>query len=217
MAEMHTVVQGECLSSIAYNYGFGDWHIIYDDSHNADFKAKRPNPNLIYPGDELYIPDVKPRDDNCQTDANHRFQLLTQPTYVNLRIQDMADKAISNAKYILSFDKAKLHGKTDGDGWVKHKIFPTTELGTLQVWPNPDDHETSFKWDVKLGHLDPLDTTSGVKARLNNLGYDCGDIDSTEDDAYDQAVRQFQQDRGLQVDGIVGPQTRNKLKQEHRV
>src|SRR5271163_1627804 len=98
MAEMHTVVQGECLSSIAYNYGFGDWHIIYDDSHNADFKAKRPNPNLIYPGDELYIPDVKPRDDNCQTDANHRFQLLTQPTYVNLRIQDMADKAISNAK-----------------------------------------------------------------------------------------------------------------------
>jgi N-acetylmuramoyl-L-alanine amidase len=217
MSTTHTVLQGECLSSIAHDFGFADWHVIYDHPQNAAFKAKRPNPNLIYPGDELFIPDFTPHDHGCQTDMNHRFRLNVQPTYVNLRIQDLADKPISDAKYILTLDELKLHGKTDSDGWIKHTISPVSQFGTLQVWPDPKDHETSFKWEVKLGHLDPLETTSGVKARLNNLGYGCGEVNSVEDDAYDQAVRQFQQEHGLVVDGIVGPKTRHMLKQEHRV
>ena len=49
MPTTHTVAQGECLSSIAYQFKLASWQVIYDDPHNADFKAKRPNPNLIYP------------------------------------------------------------------------------------------------------------------------------------------------------------------------
>src|SRR4249920_494288 len=60
MSTTHTVLQGECLSSIAHDFGFGDWHVIYDHPQNASFKTKRPNPNLIYPGDELFIPDLTP-------------------------------------------------------------------------------------------------------------------------------------------------------------
>jgi hypothetical protein len=217
MTTTHTVQQGECLSSIAYHYGFGDWHVIYDHPQNAAFKAKRPNPNLIYPDDELFIPDVTPRADSCPTDMNHSFRLSVQPTYVNLRIQDLADKPVSGAKYILTLDKLKIQGTTDNDGWIKHKIYPVSQYGTLQVWPNPADQETFFLWDIRLGHLDPLETTTGVKARLNNLGYDCGEVNNVEDDAYDQAVRQFQQDHSLVVDGIVGPKTRHMLKHEHRV
>jgi N-acetylmuramoyl-L-alanine amidase len=217
VSEIYSVVQGDCLHSIAYHFGFGDWRTIYDDPHNADFRALRPDPNLIYPGDELYIPDFTPRDDSCPTDINHKFKLLVQPTYINLRIQDLADQAIAGARYILKLEKLEVHGKTDPDGWVKRPIPPDAQFGTLRVWPNSDDHDTFFEWEVRLGHLDPLDTTSGVKGRLNNLGYDCGDVDSTEDDLYDQVVRQFQQDHNLKVDGIVGPQTRHALKKEHRI
>jgi hypothetical protein len=224
MPTTHTVVQGDCLANVARDYGFGDWHTIYDDPRNADLKAKRPNPNVLYPGDQLYIPDITQRDESCQTDLNHRFQLLAQPTYLNLCIKDPSGKPISGAKYILILEdapgeteKLTLHGKTDGGGWIKHKISPVSEYGTLQVWPNPADHEIFFKWHIKLGHLDPLETTSGVKARLNNLGYDCGDPNSMDDDLYHQMVRQFQRDHELQEDGIVGPQTRDKLNQEHCV
>jgi hypothetical protein len=45
MATIHIVKKGECLSSIAYHYMLPDWHIIYDHPQNAEFKAKRPNPN----------------------------------------------------------------------------------------------------------------------------------------------------------------------------
>jgi N-acetylmuramoyl-L-alanine amidase len=74
-----------------------------------------------------------------------------------------------------------------------------------------------INWTVKLGHLNPLETVSGIKGRLNNLGYYCGEVNDVEDEFYDAAVRQFQEDHGLAVDGIAGPVTRGRLDQEHRV
>jgi len=53
----HTVVQGEHLSSIAKKYGFSSYKTIWDHGQNADLKKKRQNPNVIFPGDRLFIPD----------------------------------------------------------------------------------------------------------------------------------------------------------------
>lgn len=56
----HTVRAGENLTVIAKKYGYPDWRTIYNDPKNADFRRKRPNPNLILPGDLLFIPDKTP-------------------------------------------------------------------------------------------------------------------------------------------------------------
>ena len=61
MGDYYTVQQGDCLSSIAQNFGFPDYATIYRDPENAAFRKKRPNPNVICPGDILYIPDNKAR------------------------------------------------------------------------------------------------------------------------------------------------------------
>jgi hypothetical protein len=61
MACIHIVRPGDCLSSLADAYGLSSWHVIYDAPENADFRSKRDNPNLVYPGDEIYIPDPAPR------------------------------------------------------------------------------------------------------------------------------------------------------------
>lgn len=53
---IHIVKKGEYLVLIAKNHGIADWHEIYNHPMNAAFKKKRPDPNLIYPGDELFIP-----------------------------------------------------------------------------------------------------------------------------------------------------------------
>ena len=217
MAGYHTVQQGECLSSIAAAYHFPDWHIIYDDPNNADFRAKRPNPNLIYPGDQLYIPDLREKWSDASTDQKHVYVVHAKPTYLNVRIQDSNEQAIPSARYQLTLGDLKLTGSTDSDGWIRTKIPALAEEGKLQVWPSPGDPDTVLEWPVFLGHLDPLDTVSGVKARLNNLGYDCGEVNDDQDDLYDASVRQFQEDAGITIDGIVGPQTRHKLLEDHRV
>ena len=55
MAQVHEVKQGECLSSIARRFGFRDWKKIYQHPMNADLRQKRPNPNVLHPGDRIFI------------------------------------------------------------------------------------------------------------------------------------------------------------------
>jgi N-acetylmuramoyl-L-alanine amidase len=217
MATTHTVEQGECLSSIAAYYGFPDWHVIYNHPNNADFRTLRPDPNLIFPGDQLYIPDFRVRQEACQTEMLHVFQVTFQPTYINVCIQDLAGQPMKNVRYQLVLGDTTIDDQTDSQGWITRKVPALSETGTLTVWPNPSDPDTTIEWPVELGHLDPLETTSGVKARLNNLGYNCGEVNSVEDDDYTAAVSQFQLDRGITVDGIVGPQTRGELTNGHLV
>ncbi|MEH6450896.1 MAG: LysM peptidoglycan-binding domain-containing protein [Oleispira sp.] len=52
-ASTHTVVEGDTLSSIAIKYEFDSWGPIWDAN-----KDQLENPNLIYPGQVLEIPDM---------------------------------------------------------------------------------------------------------------------------------------------------------------
>lgn len=56
-----------------------------------------------------------------------------------------------------------------------------------------------------------------VQGKLNVLGYYQGDIDGVFGPMTETAVRNFQRDQGLSVDGIVGPQTYSALQQAYDV
>ncbi len=51
----YTVVSGDTLSGIAARYGWS-WQNLYHHAENTDFRALRPNPDLIHPGDVLWVP-----------------------------------------------------------------------------------------------------------------------------------------------------------------
>lgn len=57
---IHVVKPGETLSSIAAKYNAGSWRDIYRHPQNAAFRRKRPDPNRIFPGDHVFIPDSGP-------------------------------------------------------------------------------------------------------------------------------------------------------------
>jgi len=52
---------------------------------------------------------------------------------------------------------------------------------------------------------------SNLQSRLKELGFDPGPIDGIFGPRTEAAVRAFQRNQGIEVDGIVGPQTRGKL------
>ena len=66
--------------------------------------------------------------------------------------------------------------------------------------------------DFKIGSLDPIDQQSGQVARLANLGYYRGSLDTVDATELESAVEEFQCDNGLDLDGICGPATQAKLK-----
>ena len=67
-----------------------------------------------------------------------------------------------------------------------------------------------------MRHGDTGAAVAEVRARLAHLGL-CSDLGSGDpaffDDELDHAVRSFQQERGITVDGVVGPQTFRRLEE----
>jgi N-acetylmuramoyl-L-alanine amidase len=55
VAKKHVVREGECLASIAFENGFFP-DTIWRHADNSALKERRENPNVLQPGDVLFIP-----------------------------------------------------------------------------------------------------------------------------------------------------------------
>src|SRR5579859_5901206 len=170
----HTVKQGECLSRIASLYGFGDWRTLYEDPANAELRAMRPDPNVLCPGDVVFIPERSKRQERCSTDATYRFQIRRPKRTIRLVVLDAAGHPVAGAPYTLAIGDSTRAGVTDGAGVVECTVPLDAEQGTLVA--------NGHAWPLRIGHLDPVDETpdggvTGIQARLRNLGYDPGRID----------------------------------------
>src|SRR5271156_169787 len=212
MSEYYTVEQGDHLSSIAKDYGFTDYTVIWDHPNNADLKNKRKNPNILLPGDEVFVPDMEEKQESGATDKRHTFKVDKKTLKLRLVLEDIYEKPIAGAQCALLVDGQVFQLTTDGHGKLEQDIPLDAKEGVLTIRGD----QTPFANEVipiKIGHLDPIDEPSGQVGRLNNLGYSAGPLDGSDDDAFNSAVEEFQCDNGLTVDGICGPQTQSKLKQ----
>ena len=54
-----TVQSGDSLWKIARDNGICYWRNLYYAGKNASFRTKRPDPNKIFPGDQVYVPTLK--------------------------------------------------------------------------------------------------------------------------------------------------------------
>lgn len=62
----------------------------------------------------------------------------------------------------------------------------------------------------KFGYFS-LDDLEGVQTGLTKLGYDPGTIDGKDGPKTQGAVKSFQTDAGIKVDGIAGPVTKEAM------
>ena len=65
----------------------------------------------------------------------------------------------------------------------------------------------------KFGYIN-LEELEGVQDALTKLGYDPGKVDGKDGPNTQKAVREFQAHVSIQIDGIVGPVTRQALVDE---
>jgi hypothetical protein len=202
----HVVQQGECLNSIAAAYGLL-WQTIWNFPRNAALKHKRKDPNILFPGDLLYIHDKTPRLQSCATDRRHSFRLQAQPCKLRVMLL-YNDKPRAGEPYSLIVDGVFFDGKADADGWVEREIPPGAVQGRLVLKNAGEVHL------LLLGEMDPIAEIAGIQKRLQNLGYYIGEkADGIFGPKTASGVRVFQRQYGLVVDGIPGPKTQAKLKE----
>jgi hypothetical protein len=207
VATTHVVKQDEHLSGIAAEHGFADFHLILDHPKNADLKARR-DPHVLFPGDEVFIPDRTEKTEQGATTRIHTFAVDQPPLFLRLRLRDLDDKAIDKAPYELRVESADAPDAQDTDGngvTVAHEIERPVKNGELTVkhklpplpparpGDKPPPREETFKFDLKIGRLNPETMLSGQQARLNNLGYFAGFTPADTDEML-WAIEEFQCD-----------------------
>ncbi len=212
---VHTVAQGEYLAGIARRYGFSDWKAIYDHPKNKDLKDKRPNPNILYPGDQVCIPKKEFKQSDIQAGQKFTVKMKSLVTRLQIVMKREDEKPFSSKKFRLKMGQRTVEGSTDGDGKIKMEIDTDVSDAELTLFLDEKDPEAVIRRKLKIGYLDPLDEITGMQARLNNLGYDAGTTPDANDPRFRSAVEEFQCDHKLKVDGICGPKTQAKLKEVH--
>jgi hypothetical protein len=213
MGDSHTVAKGDTLASIAHKFKFRSWEPIWEDPSNASLRQKRKNPMVLVPGDVVNIPEKRVREVSCVTNKRHTFKL--KPLMVPLRFHLVSeeDEPYGNAKYVLSVDGEQFTGTTTSDGAVEHLVPGKSKKAEITVYPDEKNSSVKHTWTLDLGHLQPIETNAGVKARLRNLGYSVGEINDELDEKAKRAIKRFQEDQGLEKTGELNDETRKKLEQ----
>ncbi len=209
MSISHTVAEGECLSSIAFEHGlFPD--SLWAAPENAALRSKRGDPHVLQPGDVVVIPEKRPGNAQCPTGKRHTFRRKGVPEKLRFTFES-AGEPRADEPYELRVDGKLLAGgaKTDADGKIEHWISPGAREAVVRFVDT--DEECVFA----LGALDPVDSLAGAQSRLKSLGFYVGDIDGAESDSLAHAVAAYQVACGLEPTGALDDTTRNRLLDDH--
>jgi hypothetical protein len=202
----YVVRAGEYLTAIAYGRGLKP-NDVWNDPDNADLKKLRVNPEMLAPGDVLYLPPVVRTWLPLQVGSTN--QLVAKPPKVELHVvlSDPAGQPYAGKAVHLDPQVAEVDPTTDGTGLLKVLVPVTVKVLTATII----DDGTTFQ--IRVGHLDPHDVVTGTVSRLRQLGY-IGDerrllaldrpylngIDAVQS-SLTRGIAAFQEDQGSDVDG----------------
>lgn len=239
----HEVRDGECMSSIAKTTGHF-WETIWNDPGNSELKSVRKDPNVLLPGDRVVVPPLRPKQEPGATEQHHRFRRKGEPAKLRIRLvrepdrdpteapemivvqsgkdsitedpepqtQALEDEPRAAVPYILDVDGERYEGTTDADGYLEAPIPGNARKAKLLLNPGTENEE---ELDLVLGRLDPISEYVGVKQRLANLTFECGDRTDELTDGLRWAIKAFQHKHGLEETGDLTEELRNMIQDLH--
>ena len=95
MGQTYIVKEGDTLTRIAHNHGFRSWQAIYEHDRNAELRELRPNPNVLYPGDRVYLPKRELKTVKEEAGARHSFRLKRLAAKFRVVVADEDGNALS--------------------------------------------------------------------------------------------------------------------------
>lgn len=207
---IHEVREGESLNSIAFEYGF-TWKYLWDLPENKSIKDKRGDPNVLYPGDEVFFPDKEEKQESGGTEARHKFELPGVPFVVRIMLLDTRHEPLAGAEWYFEIDGVRTETKlTQADGRIEQKVSAKASSVVLYI--------NGRRMPLKQRFLNPANTVTGIQQRLANLGYEVGPVDGVLGPRTRAALRRFQIDEEgheLEPTGEPDEKTIKRLRQLH--
>lgn len=209
----HDVKQGEHFAAIAAKRGHRDFRPPWDAGDNETIRNKRQTPHILLPRDVVFVPELATKEEDAPTTKKTRFKATGVQLKLMLHFLTPSLQPAANLTCDLTVESEAKAEPLDGKGTIERIIPLTSAAGRFAI----RDPKLNFAAQLEIGGLHPLDTVTGQIGRLNNLGYDAGEIiEPASTDAKAQfrsAIEEFQCDNGLKVDGDLGDKTKAKLKE----
>lgn len=203
----HIASSGESVPSIAKDNGFF-WKTIWNHGNNSDLRAKREDPNVIFEGDVVHVPARQEKWESRSSEARHEFKRKGDPLKFRIQLRRYGEPR-ANEDYVLDVDGKLLKGKTGSDGKIEQWIPGNAKSARLLL------NNGEEQYDIDISRLDPVDTVSGARQRLANLGFQVGSGGNEIDDTTHRAIAEFQGQVGLPSTGELDGATKEKLKELH--
>lgn len=209
MAINYQVKQGDCISSIAFEHGFFA-DTIWNHQNNVELKKKRQDPNVLMPGDIVFVPDKRIKEVSEPTNNVHKFRCKNTPEKFKLQLF-LDEKPRADEEYELEIENLKFFGKTDSQGRIQQSIPPNAKKGKLLLANGEEVYQ------LQLGNLNPSDEITGAQGRLWNLGLYFGPIDGKMSDEMLEAIQEYQFSKNMEPDGKLTPTTIAALKEDYGI
>ena len=212
----HIVKQGEYLAKLAFVHGF-DADKVWNDGKNAELKEKRPDPNVLAPGDVIHFPDAKKEGEPISKGTTNSYSVNVPKVKVELLFRD-GDQPLAGEECAvegLGAPGPDLPTSTDGGGKLALEV-PVTTRELFVRFPQREGMMLHFF----VGDVDPVEEEAGVTTRLLNLGYLPPYFDDDPDqqaECVKKAVAAFQAENGLDPTGELDEATRKALGDGHQV
>lgn len=211
MPKTHKVILGECLSSIGFDTGFFP-QTLWELPENAPLREKRQSPHILREDDEVYIPDLRVKRQSVSVNMRHRFRRRGVPEILRVRFLDELNEPRVGISYELKIGELLRKGETDESGWLNEPIPPDAMDATITLRDETGETPVEEKYEVRLGQLNPFKDKEGVRARLENIGINCGE----SDEDLSMAISSFQHRYDdLEITGVADEKTVAKLKEFH--
>lgn len=199
---------------------------LRDHPKNAAlFEEKGRDPQMLAPGEIVYIPPPEPPTAEVNPKARNCFVATVPVVHLHLHFHSEAGP-LGDEPFLLhgpgellteprNDPDAPLEGKLDGAGKLSLKVPALTRSVVLEF---PERHIEHELW---VGGLDPADRRSGVAARLLHLGFLPLDQELDEpylfetEEAERATLRTFQEGFLLEPTGLPDGRTVEALTEAH--
>lgn len=207
----YVVRQGDYLQKLAFAHGF-DENEAWNDPKNAALKDKRQDPNLLLPGDIIHFPRSTREGKPIAKGTTNTYKAKVPTTKVHFTFED-AKGPLAGEAYVIEGLGAPVEGTADGTGKVE--IEAPVHVREVRV----TFAKRGLIFPVSIGDLDPIEELSGLRQRLQQLGYLQPAPDALSEEAAahrdQEAIAAFQRDKGLPATGTIDEPTRSAIDAAH--
>lgn len=209
----HVVKRGESIATIAGQHGVQDPRALHEHPSNSKLRRQRPDSSLLFPGDEVEIPELRPKSVSCKTGTSAKLEVKLPAKRIRIVLRDLVGQPLSGVEYRLAVGGREFSGQTAADGLVAADVDARASEGTLSL--NGGEPQSIAVDDLNPMRDVPDEGVSGVQARLRNLGYLSVPVDGVLGPLTREAIRDYEKRHGMKETGEISGPLVGRLEREH--